>query len=232
MLRTLIFAVICLLPLGAAASEAPSPLFSHTDSGPIRVMDGDTGEVLPIQSARAEIRAFVERSSALLTEPDAGTAAALESAIDEGRRLEETLETQLVGTLYLEEALRRLKRARLALVPVDESEIVRTARTDAPDRLGKPLFVRRGVDDLETTYATFAACLELADFPSEPGPRTVHMEPDGALWTRVNGQPLAFDIIAYAGDRMLLRSVIIGASRSLGLKDKLHVARLVLDNCV
>lgn len=232
MLRTLILAAACLISSPAMAADVPPPLFTAPDTGAIRVMRGDSGDVLPVNSTKPEVRAFVERGNQLLAKVEETAPDDLKAAIEDGRRLQDTLETELVGTLYLEESLRRLKRARLAMVSVEETDVVRAGRSAFPERLDKPLFLRRGMDDLSVSYATFAACLERANFPSESGPREVRMEADGTLWTRVNGQPLAFDIVTYGAERMLLRSVIIGASRSLGFKEKLHVARLVLDMCI
>lgn len=231
MLRTVIAFAIYALAATAAAGEPPAPLFTHSDSGDVRVMHGDTGEVLPLQSAGAKVRDFVERTNALLQAGAAATATTLNEAIDEGRALDERLDPGLVGKLYLEEAVRRLKRLRLARVPVAETQVVKAGRAEYPARLAKPLYLRRGVDDLDVTYATFAACLERAAFPADPGPREVHLEADGAIWAKVNGQPLAFDIIAYGDQRLMVRSVIIGATRSLGFKDKLQIARFVLDRC-
>ncbi|RDD63849.1 hypothetical protein [Ferruginivarius sediminum] len=232
MLRASIVLGLCLLAAPAAAAETPPPLFTHTDDGPVRVMHGDSKEKLPLESASPAVRDFVGRANSLLNKEGMAESAALLSAIEEGRRLQEELDTKLVGTLYLEEAVRRLKQSRLGQVPVSSTNVVAAAREQYPDRLDKSLYVRQGVDDLGVDYATFAACLELAEFPSDSGPREVHVEAGGAIWTRTNGQPLAFDIVTYGENRLLVRSVVIGATRSLGFKDKLKIARLVLDFCI
>lgn len=231
MLRSVLACLIGLAAASASADEPPVPLFTHSDSGEVRVMHGDSGDTVPLQSAGSRVQAFVARANALLGRDAAAAAEALSEAIAEGRELQARLETGLAGKLYLEEATRRLKRLRLSRVPVAETEVVRAGRAQYPERLSKPLDLRRGVDDLGVSYATFAACLERAAFPADPGPRQVHLADDGALWARVNGQPLAFDIIAYGDDRLMVRSVIIGATRSLGFKDKLQIARFVLDRC-
>jgi hypothetical protein len=233
-----LLAALTLLALPAAGQDgddagAPkTPLFAHTDEGRVSVMHGASGERLPLAEARREVRRYIARVDTLLQAGDAAETARLETARRDGRQLLEQLDTDLVGTLYLEEALRRLTRLRLARVPVAETEVVRKHRDAHPERFAKSVVLRRGVDDLGVDYATLAACLERADFPNDPGPRTVNVEDDGAIWTRVGGQPFALDLVAFRGERMLLRSVVLGGTRSMGFKEKHQIARLILDNCL
>lgn len=220
-----------LLPAGPAAAEQ-TPLFTHPDSGPIAVMHGDSGERLPLQDARPEVQDFVARANALIAEGEAAATDAVEGALQRGRQLQRELDTELVGTLYLEEGVRRLKRIRLARIPVEQTQVYKAYADSYPERFEKAVVLRRSVDDLGVTYATLAACLELADFPNEKGPRQVEMDDSGAIWTRVAGAPLAFDIVPFREHRLLLRSVVLGGTRSLGFKDKSQVARFILDRCI
>jgi hypothetical protein len=218
---------------GQDAGDGPkTPLFTHTDEGRVSVMHGDSGDRLPLAEARREVRGYIARVDALLQAGDAAATARLEAAREDGRQLQQQLDTDLVGTLYLEEALRRLTRLRLARIPVAGTEVVRKHRAAHRERFDKSVVLRRGVDDLGVSYATLAACLERADFPNAPGPRTVNVEADGAIWTRVGGRPFALDLVEFRGDRMLLRSVVLGGTRSMGFKDKHQIARLILDNCL
>ncbi len=217
---------------GPAARAQQTPLFTHPDSGPIAVMHGDSGERLPLEEAKAEVREFVARANALIAAGDDAATDAIESALERGRGLQGELETELVGTLYLEEGVRRLKRIRLSRIPVQETQVVQANADTYAERFDKAVVLRRSVDDLGVTYATLAACLELADFPNEKGPREVKIDDSGAIWTRVAGAPLALDIVPFREHRMLLRSVVLGATRSLGFKDKAQVARYILDSCI
>jgi hypothetical protein len=215
-----------------ADSDARTPLFAHTDQGRVNVMHGASGARLPLAEARREVRGYIARVDALLAAGDAAATARVEAARQDGRALQEQLDTGLVGTLYLEEALRRLTRLRLARIPVAETQVVRRHRDAAPARFDKRVVLRRGADDLGVDYATLAACLERADFPNDAGPRRVNVEDDGALWTRIAGRPFALDLVPFRDQRLLLRSVVLGGTRSMGFKEKHQVARLILDNCL
>ena len=214
-----------------AAGESPRPLYDHTDRGPVAVLHGDTGDPLPLGETKPAVQAYVEQVNALLARGADAPAAALKDAVARGRELQQT-ETALTGTLYLEEAVRRLKRERLARVPVESTTVHADYAQQYAARFAKPVVLRRGSDDLGVSYATLAACLELAEVPNAKPPHKVRVEPDGTLWTRLNGTPLALDLVEFRDDRMLLRSIVLGTSRSLGFKDKAQVARMLLDTCV
>jgi hypothetical protein len=218
-------------PDAGAQEAARTPLYAHTDQGPVTVLHGDTREPLPRAQAGEKVRAYLDEVDALLARGGDAPVKALEDAIGRGRDLQET-DTALTGTLYLEEAIRRLKRERLARVPVEETDVHADYAQEYADRFAKRVVLRRGADDLGVSYATLAACLELAEVPNAPPPHKVRVEPDGTLWTRLNGTPLALDLVEFQGDRMLLRSIVLGTSRSLGFKDKAQVARMLLDTCV
>jgi hypothetical protein len=211
--------------------DAPPPLYVHTDQGPVAVLHGDTGDRLPLGETKAAVQGYVAEVNVLLARGAEAPVPALKDAIERGRELQET-ETALTGTLYLEEAVRRLKRERLARVPVESTTVHAEYAQQYPARFAKPVVLRRGSDDLGVSYATLAACLELADVPNAKPPHKVRVEPDGTLWTRLNGTPLALDLVEFRDDRMLLRSIVLGTSRSLGFKDKAQVARMLLDTCV
>jgi hypothetical protein len=211
--------------------DAPPPLYVHTDQGPVAVLHGDTSDRLPLGETKAAVQGYVAEVNVLLARGAEAPVPALKDAIERGRELQET-ETALTGTLYLEEAVRRLKRERLARVPVESTTVHAEYAQQYPARFAKPVVLRRGSDDLGVSYATLAACLELADVPNAKPPHKVRVEPDGTLWTRLNGTPLALDLVEFRDDRMLLRSIVLGTSRSLGFKDKAQVARMLLDTCV
>jgi hypothetical protein len=213
------------------AGDGPPPLYAHTDDGPVTVMHGDTRARLPLDETRQAVQGYVGYVNDLLARGADVPVKALEEAIARGRELQET-KTALTGTLYLEEAIRRLKRARLARVPVEATQVHAQYAQQYADRFAKPVVLRRGADDLGVSYATLAACLELADVPNAKPPHKVRVEPDGTLWTRLNGTPLALDIVEFQNGNMLLRSIVLGTSRSLGFKDKAQVARMLLDTCV
>lgn len=215
-----------------AASETVTPLFTHPDSGPIAVRQGDSGEQLPLAEARAEVRTFVADANALIAKGDAATTDAIERVLRQGRTLEAQLDTKLVGTLYLEEGVRRLQRIRLNRIPAAETDVFARYAERYAERFDKTVVLRRAMDDLGISYGTLAACLELADFPNEDGPREVTVEDDGAIWARVAGAPLAFDIVSFRDGRMLIRSVVLGTTRSLGFKDKAQLTRFLLENCI
>jgi len=239
--RTLAAALLAAPMLAAAAfaasahaqdtGDTPQPLYAHTDAGPVTVMHGDTREPLPLEDTRARVQAYVAKVNDLLARGADAPVAAVEDAIARGRELQES-KTALTGTLYLEEAIRRLKRERLARVPVEDTEVYAEYAQQYAERFAKPVVLRRGADDLGITYATLAACLERAEVPNAKPPHKVRVEPDGTLWTRLNGTPLALDLVAFQNDQMLLRSIVLGTSRSLGFKDKAEVARMLLDTCV
>ncbi|MBK1668102.1 hypothetical protein CKO28_08635 [Rhodovibrio sodomensis] len=218
-------------PTAHAQDTGPPPLYTHTDQGPVTVMHGGGQKRLPLGDTRQAVQDYVGDVNALLAQGDEAQIAALEDAIARGRALQET-DTALTGTLYVEEAIRRLKRARLARVPVEDTNVYAEYAEQYPERFAKRVVLRRGVDDLGVSYATLAACLELAEVPNAKPPHKVRVEPDGAIWTRLNGTPLALDLVEYQGNRMLLRSIVLGTSRSLGFKDKAQVARMLLDTCV
>lgn len=220
------------LAAAPAASETVTPLFTHPDQGPIAVRHGDSGERLPLEDARAEVRAFIADANALIAEDDAATTDTIERALSQGRELEKQLDTKLVGTLYLEEGVRRLQRIRLNRIPVTETNVFARYAERYAERFDKAVVLRRAVDDLGISYGTLAACLELADFPNDEGPREVTVEDDGAIWARVAGAPLAFDIVAFRDQRMLVRSIVLGATRSLGFKDKAQLTRFLLESCI
>jgi hypothetical protein len=117
-------------------------------------------------------------------------------------------------------------------VPVEDTQVHAQYAQQYAARFAKPVVLRRGADDLGVSYATLAACLELADVPNAKPPHKVRVEPDGTLWTRLNGTPLALDLVEFQDGNMLLRSIVLGTSRSLGFKDKAQVARMLLDTCV
>ena len=211
--------------------DGPPPLYAHTDQGPVAVLHGDTRDRLPLGETKAAVQGYVAEVNVLLARGADAPVPALKDAIERGRELQET-ETALTGTLYLEEAVRRLKRARLARVPVESTTVHAEYAQQYPARFAKPVVLRRGSDDLGVSYATLAACLELAEVPNAKPPHKVRVEPDGTLWTRLNGTPLALDLVEFRDDRMLLRSIVLGTSRSLGFKDKAQVARMLLDTCV
>jgi hypothetical protein len=213
------------------ADDAPPPLYTHTDEGPVTVMHGDTRERLPLAETRARVQDYVASVNDLLARGSDAPVGKIEAAIARGRELQET-KTALTGTLYLEEAVRRLKRERLARVPVEDTTVYADYAQQHAERFAKPVVLRRGADDLGINYATLAACLELADVPDAKPPHKVRVEPDGTLWTRLNGTPLALDLVEFQDGNMLLRSIVLGTSRSLGFKDKAQVARMLLDTCV
>ncbi|WP_200372033.1 hypothetical protein [Rhodovibrio salinarum] len=215
----------------AAGEPAPTPLYTHTDTGPVTVMHGDTGTPLPLENAAQSVRSYLADVDALLGRGGDAPVATIEEAIDRGRTLQDS-DLQLVGTLYVEEALRRLTRMRLARIPVESTQVHATYAKDYAARFAKPVVLRRGVDDLGINYATLAACLEMAEIPKTSPPHKVRVEPDGALWTRLNGTPLALDLVPFQGERMLLRSIVLGTSRSLGFKDKAQVTRMLLESCI
>jgi hypothetical protein len=213
------------------AGDGPPPLYAHTDRGPVTVMHGDTRERLPLEDTRQAVQGYVSAVNDLLARGADAPVKALEEAIARGRALQET-KTALTGTLYLEEAIRRLTRERLARVPVEATQVHAQYAQQYAERFAKPVVLRRGADDLGISYATLAACLELADVPNATPPHKVRVEPDGTLWTRLNGTPLALDLVEFQDGNMLLRSIVLGTSRSLGFKDKAQVARMLLDTCV
>ena len=229
----LLAALPLLFPLPAvdAQETARTPLYAHTDEGPVTVLHGASREPLSRAEAGQPVRAYLREVDALLAHGADAPVAALEDAMARGRELQET-DTALTGTLYLEEAIRRLKRERLARVPVEDTTVYADYAQQYAERFAKPVVLRRGADDLGINYATLAACLELAEVPNAPPPHKVRVEPDGTLWTRLNGTPLALDLVEFQGDRMLLRSIVLGTSRSLGFKDKAQVARFLLESCV
>jgi hypothetical protein len=213
------------------AGDGPPPLYAHTDDGPVTVMHGASRERLPLEETRQAVQGYVGQVNDLLARGADAPVKALEEAIARGRALQET-KTALTGTLYLEEAIRRLKRERLARVPVEDTQVHAQYAQQYAARFAKPVVLRRGADDLGVSYATLAACLELADVPNAKPPHKVRVEPDGTLWTRLNGTPLALDLVEFQDGNMLLRSIVLGTSRSLGFKDKAQVARMLLDTCV
>jgi hypothetical protein len=215
----------------ADGPDAPPPLYAHTDQGPVAVLHGDTRKRLPLGETKPAVQDYVGEVNDLLTGGAEAPVAALEEAIARGRELQDT-KTALTGTLYLEEAIRRLKRERLARVPVESTTVHAEYAEQYAARFAKPVVLRRGADDLGISYATLAACLELADVPNAKPPHKVRVEPDGTLWTRLNGTPLALDLVEFQDGNMLLRSIVLGTSRSLGFKDKAQVARMLLDTCV
>jgi hypothetical protein len=214
-----------------AAAEPPQAPFAHSDDGPVTVLHGAQRTRLPRAGAGPAVRAYLDAVDAALARGTALPAERLQALAERGRTLQ-AQDTALTGTLYLEAALRRLHRARLARVPVDTTQVHARYAARYPQRFDKPVVLRRGHDDLGVRYATLAACLELARVPGSAPPREVRVEPDGALWTRLDGTPLALDLVPFQGTRMLLRSVVLGSSRSLGFKDKAQVARLLLEHCL
>ena len=218
-------------PAAAGTQDGPPPLYAHTDDGPVTVLHGDSRAPLPRDEAGSAVRGYLAAVDPLLARGADAPVAALEKAIARGRALQET-DTALTGSLYLEEAIRRLTRARLARVPVEDTTVHAEYAQQYAARFAKRVVLRRGADDLGVSYATLAACLERADVPNAPPPHKVRVQPDGTLWTRLNGTPLALDLVAFQNDQMLLRSIVLGTSRSLGFKDKAQVARMLLDTCV
>jgi hypothetical protein len=229
-----VLALTALLALPAAAgarAEAPPPLYTHTDEGPVAVHRGPDGPQLPLAETAERVRRYVADVNALIARGAAVPAQRLQTAMDRGRKLQET-DTALTGTLYLEEALRRLQRLRLARIPVAETNVAAAYADEYPARWPQPVVLRRGHDDLGVTYGQLAACLELAETPNAKPPHKVRVEPDRTLWTRLDGTPLALDIVPFQDDRLLLRSIVLGTSRSLGFKDKAQVTRFLLESCV
>ncbi|MDZ7713233.1 MAG: hypothetical protein U5L06_09005 [Rhodovibrio sp.] len=151
-------------------------------------MHGDTREPLPLDDTKARVQDYVAEVNDLLARGADAPVAAVEDAIARGRELQAT-KTALTGTLYLEEAIRRLKRERLARVPVEDTNVYADYAEQYAERFAKPVVLRRGADDLGITYATLAACLERAEVPDAKPPHKVRVEPDGTLWTRLNGTP-------------------------------------------
>lgn len=218
-----------LLILAGLLPAAGAPLFTHSDDGPIVVRRGDSGARVPLAGAAPEVRELVARANDLLAAGPAAAAEAIQRTLAEARELAAAEGRSLAGALYLEETVRRLHRLQLARVPIATSDFV-AAHKDNAD-LGKPIVLQRAGPALGADLRTLGACLELAPFPDDPGPRTVHLEPGGALWARVGGRPLAFDLVAYGKGRLFLRSVTLGASRSFAAEAKAGLARMVLARC-
>jgi len=232
MLRPFFPAVISVLLCIAAPTAAdPVPPFSGTDAGPVTVRHGEPPEDLSRNNAHPQVRAFIDDVDALIAGDDAVPARELDEAMARGHELREGRVLTITGTVYLKEALRRLRQLQLDRLDVDETSVMQQYAQRYPERFRERVIARRAADDLGATYGTLAACVELAVFPNDAGPRPVEIEPGGRITASVAGAPLVLDIVPFPGDLMFLRSVTIGELESPAAEDKIRLARFILDNC-